>query len=141
MNKDFGSIFSTLLPGTSAKLQPPESKTVLDGLEVKIAFSGVWKESLGELSGGQKSLVALSLILAMLLFKPAPLYILDEVDAALDLSHTENIGTMLKRHFKHSQFVLVSLKDGMFNNANVLFTTKFVDGMSTITRTERSSSK
>ncbi|XP_051153235.1 structural maintenance of chromosomes protein 2 [Leptopilina boulardi] len=141
VNKDFGSIFSTLLPGTSAKLQPPESKTVLDGLEVKIAFSGVWKESLGELSGGQKSLVALSLILAMLLFKPAPLYILDEVDAALDLSHTENIGTMLKRHFKHSQFVLVSLKDGMFNNANVLFTTKFVDGMSTITRTERSSSK
>ncbi|XP_043480727.1 structural maintenance of chromosomes protein 2 [Leptopilina heterotoma] len=139
VNKDFGSIFSTLLPGTSAKLQPPENSTVLDGLEVKIAFSGVWKESLGELSGGQKSLVALSLILAMLLFKPAPLYILDEVDAALDLSHTENIGTMLKRHFKHSQFVLVSLKDGMFNNANVLFTTKFVDGMSTISRTERSS--
>ena len=50
-----------------------------------------------------RSLVALSLILAMLLFKPAPIYILDEVDAALDLSHTQNIGQMIKSHFKHSQ--------------------------------------
>lgn len=137
VNKDFGSIFSTLLPGAEAKLQPPENETITTGLEVKVGFSGLWKESLGELSGGQKSLVALSLVLAMLLYKPAPLYILDEVDAALDLSHTENIGIMLKRHFKHSQFIVVSLKDGMFNNANVLFTTRFIDGMSTISRTEK----
>lgn len=134
VNKDFGSIFSTLLPGTQAKLQPPEGMTVLDGLEVKVAFGDVWKESLSELSGGQRSLVALSLILAMLLFKPAPIYILDEVDAALDLSHTQNIGHMIKNHFKHSQFIVVSLKDGMFNNANTLFKTKFVDGVSTVTR-------
>ena len=71
----------------------------------------------------------------MLLFKPAPIYILDEVDAALDLSHTQNIGVMLKQHFKQSQFIVVSLKDGMFNNANVLFRTKFVEGMSTVGRT------
>ncbi|CAL1540842.1 unnamed protein product [Lymnaea stagnalis] len=134
VNKDFGSIFSTLLPGTQAKLCPPEGQSVLDGLEVKVAFGAVWKESLGELSGGQRSLVALSLILAMLLFKPAPIYILDEVDAALDLSHTQNIGQMIKSHFKHSQFIVVSLKDGMFNNANVLFRTKFVDGVSMVTR-------
>ncbi|KAH9489831.1 Structural maintenance of chromosomes protein 2 [Bulinus truncatus] len=134
VNKDFGSIFSTLLPGTQAKLSPPENQTVLDGLEVKVAFGSVWKESLSELSGGQRSLVALSLILAMLLFKPAPIYILDEVDAALDLSHTQNIGQMIRSHFKHSQFIVVSLKDGMFNNANVLFRTKFVDGVSTVSR-------
>uniref|UniRef100_A0A0P4WHI6 Structural maintenance of chromosomes protein n=1 Tax=Scylla olivacea TaxID=85551 RepID=A0A0P4WHI6_SCYOL len=134
VNKDFGSIFSTLLPGAQAKLQPPEGQDVLDGLEFKVAFGDVWKESLTELSGGQRSLVALSLILALLLFKPAPIYILDEVDAALDLSHTQNIGNMLRMHFRHSQFIIVSLKDGMFNNANVLFKTKFVDGMSTVTR-------
>lgn len=52
-----------------------------------------------------RSLVALSLILALLLFNPAPLYILDEVDAALDLSHTQNIGQMLKTHFRHSQVI------------------------------------
>ena len=117
-------------------MQPPDGMDIIEGgLEVKVAFGDVWKESLAELSGGQRSLVALSLILSLLLFRPAPLYILDEVDAALDLSHTQNIGLMLKTHFKHSQFIVVSLKDGMFNNANVLFRTKFVDGMSTVQRT------
>lgn len=134
VNRDFGSIFSTLLPGTSAKLEPPEGATVMEGLEVKVAFGTVWKESLTELSGGQRSLLALSLILALLLFKPAPMYILDEVDAALDLSHTQNIGSMLKTHFSHSQFIVVSLKEGMFSNANVIFTTKFVEGVSTVHR-------
>ena len=95
----------------------------------------MWKESLSELSGGQKSLLALSLILALLLFKPAPIYILDEVDAALDLSHTQNIGRMIRTHFPFSQFIVVSLKEGMFNNANVIFRTKFVDGLSTVSRT------
>uniref|UniRef100_A0A3B3XM95 Structural maintenance of chromosomes protein n=1 Tax=Poecilia mexicana TaxID=48701 RepID=A0A3B3XM95_9TELE len=143
VNKDFGSIFSTLLPGATAKLAPPQGCGVLDGLEFKVALGDTWKENLTELSGGQRfetlccslvcflslcenvtlislslslylslslslsllirSLVALSLILAMLLFKPAPIYILDEVDAALDLSHTQNIGQMLRTHFTHSQ--------------------------------------
>ncbi|THF98937.1 hypothetical protein TEA_011136 [Camellia sinensis var. sinensis] len=79
VNNDFGSIFSTLLPGTMAKLETPEGSTFLEGLEVCVAFGSVWKQSLSELSGGQRSLLALSLILALLLFKPAPLYILDEV--------------------------------------------------------------
>ncbi|KAI6660202.1 Structural maintenance of chromosomes protein 2-like [Oopsacas minuta] len=134
VNKDFESIFSTLLPGATAKLEPPEGASFLEGLEFRIAFGGMWKESLSELSGGQRSLIALSLILSLLLFKPAPLYILDEIDAALDLSHTQNIGLMLQNHFKHSQFIVVSLKEGMFNNANVLFKTKFVEGISTVTR-------
>lgn len=135
VTRDFGSIFSTLLPGASAKLEPPEGMQAWEGLEVKVAFGDVWKESLSELSGGQRSLLALSLILSLLLFKPAPMYILDEVDAALDLSHTQNIGNMLKTHFSQSQFIVVSLKEGMFNNANVIFRTKFVDGVSTVTRT------
>merc|ERR1712167_509318 len=108
---------------------------VTDGLEVRVAFGGVWKESLMELSGGQRSLLALSLVLAMLLFKPAPMYILDEVDAALDLSHTQNIGRLLKTHFSKSQFIVVSLKEGMFDNANVVFTTQNVDGVSSVMRT------
>jgi structural maintenance of chromosome 2 len=135
VNADFGSIFSTLLTSASAKLEPPEGESFLDGLEVKVSFGGVWKESLTELSGGQRSLLALSLILALLLFKPAPIYILDEVDAALDLSHTQNIGRMIRAHFPFSQFIVVSLKEGMFNNANCIFRTKFVDGVSTVTRT------
>ena len=81
-----------------------------------------------------RSIVALSLVLALLLFKPAPFYILDEIDAALDLSHTQNIGQILRTHFTHSQFIVVSLKNGMFNNANVLFKTEFIDGVSTVSR-------
>lgn len=73
VTKDFGSIFQALLPGTQAKLEPPEGSSVLDGLEIKVAFGEVWKDSLSELSGGQRSLLALSLILALLLFKPAPM--------------------------------------------------------------------
>ncbi len=41
---------------------------------------------------------------------------------------------MLRTHFARSQFIIVSLKEGMFNNANVLFKTKFVDGVSTVSR-------
>eukprot|EP00916_Digyalum_oweni_P008485 GHVL01014198.1.p2 GENE.GHVL01014198.1~~GHVL01014198.1.p2 ORF type:complete len:161 (-),score=27.87 GHVL01014198.1:379-861(-) len=71
----------------------------------------------------------------MLRFNPAPMYVLDEIDAALDLSHTRNIGRIIKTYFPHSQFIIVSLKDGMFSNANVLFRTQFVQGISRITRT------
>lgn len=141
INVDFDSIFSTFLPNTHAKLDLVPGKDLLYGLEVKVAFGDVWKESLTELSGGQRSLVALSLILALLKYNPAPLYILDEVDAALDQNHTQNTGTMIKKHFNKSQFIIVSLKDDMFRNANVLFKTKFVDGKSTVTRYTHSSGK
>ena len=155
VNADFGQIFAELLPGSFAKLDPPEGKTISEGLEVKVCLGKVWKQSLTELSGGQRfvlpqpspfsvssqtntisfplsSLIALSLIMALLQFKPAPMYILDEVDAALDLSHTQNIGRLIKTRFKGSQFIVVSLKDGMFQNANRIFRTRFSEGTSMV---------
>ena len=157
VNGDFGAIFAGLLPGSFAKLDPPEGKQISDGLEVKVSLGKVWKQSLTELSGGQRygisrlplpfphvrnnsrliamwnrSLIALSLILALLQFKPAPMYILDEVDAALDLSHTQNIGRLIKTRFRGSQFIVVSLKDGMFQNANRIFKTRFQEGTSVV---------
>ncbi|KAK9480185.1 RecF/RecN/SMC [Lipomyces japonicus] len=132
VNEDFGHIFADMLPGSFAKLEPPEGKEVTDGLEVKVCLGKIWKESLAELSGGQRSLVALSLIMALLQFKPAPMYILDEVDAALDLSHTQNIGKLIKTRFKGSQFIVVSLKDGLFSNANKVFRTRFQEGSSVV---------
>ena len=139
VNLDFGQIFAELLPGSTAKLDPLEGQPLTDGLQIKVSLGGVWKQSLAELSGGQRSLVALSLILALLQFKPAPMYILDEVDAALDLSHTENIGRLLRGRFKGSQFIVVSLKEGMFTNANVLFRTRFRDGVSGVDRVQNDS--
>lgn len=70
------------------------------------------------------------MILALLFYRPAPIYIFDEIDAALDLSHTANLGLMLKEHFPQSQFIVVSLQDGMFNNANVLYKCSYVNGSS-----------
>ena len=54
VNADFGAIFAELLPGSFAKLDPPEGKTIHDGLEVKVSLGKVWKQSLAELSGGQR---------------------------------------------------------------------------------------
>lgn len=160
---EFGNIFAELLPGNFCKLQTLDGKEITQGLEVKVRLGTVWKSSLTELSGGQRSLIALSLIMSLLRFKPcvriffyflqelvlmtlslcsAPMYILDEIDAALDLSHSalplslallrlsltstdsrilpaaENIGRLFRTRFKGSQFIVVSLKDGLFSNAN-----------------------
>jgi len=54
VNEDFGLIFNDLLPGNTAKLDPPEGKEISDGLEVKVCLGKVWKQSLTELSGGQR---------------------------------------------------------------------------------------
>ncbi|GAA5831466.1 hypothetical protein JCM11251_004033 [Rhodosporidiobolus azoricus] len=139
VNVEFGNIFAELLPGNFCKLQPLEGKEITAGLEVKVRLGSVWKASLTELSGGQRSLIALSLIMSLLRFKPAPMYILDEVDAALDLSHTENIGRLFRTRFKGSQFIVVSLKDGLFANANVLFRARFREGTSVVERTAQRS--
>lgn len=66
--------------------------------------------------------------MSLLQFKPAPMYILDEIDAALDLSHTQHIGQLFQSRFSGSQFIVVSLKEGLFTNANVLFRARFRDG-------------
>ncbi|KAJ2820284.1 Structural maintenance of chromosomes protein 2, partial [Coemansia sp. 'formosensis'] len=135
VDKDFGSIFGELLPGNTARLEKLEGGQPLSaGLAIKVNLGGVWKQSLTELSGGQRSLIALSLILSLLQFKPAPMYILDEIDAALDLSHTQNIGQLFRTRFKGSQFIVVSLKEGMFNNANVVFRARFRNGISMVDR-------
>ncbi|KAG7816405.1 hypothetical protein KL928_004961 [Ogataea angusta] len=133
VSDDFGQIFGDLLPQAYAKLVPTDPNDITRGLEVRVKLGNVWKESLVELSGGQRSLVALALIMSFLQFKPAPMYILDEVDAALDLSHTQNIGHLIKTRFKGSQFIVVSLKEGMFTNANRLFRVRFQEGTSVVT--------
>ena len=138
-SESLNKIYKTLLPGTMAKLEQTDKYDLMKGVQLRVAFNGVWKKSLAELSGGQSSLLALSLILALLRYKPAPIYIFDEIDAALDLSHTANLGLMLKQEFPESQFVVISLKDGMFSNANVLYRVSYVDGSSKVERLTKSS--
>jgi len=72
--------------------------------------------------------------MAPLRFKPAPMYILDEIDAALDLSHMQHIGALCRTRFRRVQFIVVSLKEGLFRNANVHFRTRFRDSTSVAER-------
>lgn len=130
-----------LFPGSSAKLEPPQGKTLFDGLEMKVRMGEKWKDNLNSCSGGQKSILALSLVLALLLSKPAPIYILDEIDAALDDSKVQNVAQMLKAHFGRSQFLIVSHRPDMYSSANVRFECKKDKGSgSTVNKIKSNSS-
>ncbi|TNJ29865.1 Chromosome segregation ATPase [Giardia muris] len=133
VNRDLDATFGMLLPGASAQLQMVDSRDITKGLTFNVRLENT-HTTLSGLSGGQRSLLALSLIFSLLLYKPCPIYILDEIDAALDLSHTQHIGALIRTKFPQSQFLVVSLKDGLFSNANVLFRVRFVGGSSLVER-------
>uniref|UniRef100_A0A7S0M399 RecF/RecN/SMC N-terminal domain-containing protein n=1 Tax=Cryptomonas curvata TaxID=233186 RepID=A0A7S0M399_9CRYP len=95
------------------------------------------KKNISELSGGQTSLLALSFIFSLLIFKPSPFYILDEIDAALDFYHTQNVGKIIKNYFSISQFIVVTLKQGLILNSNVIFRIKLNEGYSTVFRYQK----
>jgi len=118
-SRAFGHINRTLGVFLSYFLKNADACISKD-FEIRVKI-GTWKNGLGELSGGQKSLVALCLIFSMLAFKPAPFYIFDEIDSALDLNYTQFIGEIIQKEFKGAQFIIVSLKNNMFENANRVF--------------------
>ncbi|KNZ45402.1 hypothetical protein VP01_815g5 [Puccinia sorghi] len=134
VNGEFGQIFDTLLPGNWCELQPAEGMTLSQGLEVRVRLGSTWKSSLTELSGGQRSLIALSLIMSLLKTHPSPIYILDGIGGCRIGSATytkpgiviqTSVSYPSRILFKGSQFIVVSLKEGLFTNANVLFRTRF----------------
>lgn len=118
-----------------------KSKLTQKGIEIKIRFGNKWKNSLGELSGGQRTLLAISFLLALLRYNSAPFYIFDEIDAALDISHTENLGQIISKYFSNSQFFIISLKDGFYRASNVLFRTSNTNGKSKIQRIDLKSKR
>jgi structural maintenance of chromosome 2 len=94
---------------------------------VKAGFRGAWKEI------RQRSMVALSLILSLLLLKKACSNAHPRLGVRrIGSCHIQNIGNMnmLKVSFSQSQFIIVSLKEGMFNNTDVILRTTVVKGVS-----------
>lgn len=126
INTRLGRLLQYFIADSDARICNTDGEYVL---RVKV---GNWKESLDELSGGQRSIVALCLIFSMLTYKPAPFYIFDEIDSALDLSYTQSIGEIIRREFDSAQFIVVSLKNGMFDNASSVFKVFIQDGKSKI---------
>lgn len=78
-----------------------------------------WKD-ITKLSGGEKTLSSLSLVFAVHHYKPSPLYCLDEIDAALDYRNVSIVGQYLQKRAKDCQFIIISLRNNMFELANQL---------------------
>jgi len=72
------------------------------------------------LSGGEKSVAALALLFAIQSFKPAPFFVLDEIDAALDPTNVARVKSYIKKRSKDMQFILISLKDRLYDSADGL---------------------
>ncbi len=96
VNQNFQMLFSKLFEGGEAKLTFTESEDPLEaGLEIYARPPGKRLQSLALLSGGEQALTAMSLIFAVFLVNPAPVCVLDEVDAPLDDANVERFCNML----------------------------------------------
>ena len=96
VNKNFQELFTKLFEGGEAKLTFTESEDPLEaGLEIFARPPGKRLQSLALLSGGEQALTAMALIFAVFLVNPAPVCVLDEVDAPLDDANVERFCKML----------------------------------------------
>ena len=84
------------------------------------------------LSGGEQTLVALSLIFAIQEFHPYSFYILDEIDAALDKRNSELLAALLHKYMKAGQYIVISHNDSIISGANVLYGTSMNNGVSKV---------
>ncbi|CAE7868485.1 smc4, partial [Symbiodinium microadriaticum] len=78
-----------------------------------------WKQ-ITNLSGGEKTLASLSLVFALHHYRPTPLYFMDEIDAALDFRNVSIIANYIKERTKNAQFIVISLRNHMFELADLL---------------------
>lgn len=107
--------------GGDAELELLDS---LDPFSEGIAFSvrppkKSWKQ-IGNLSGGEKTLASLALVFALHYYKPTPLYVMDEIDAALDFKNVSIVANYIKERTKDAQFIIISLRNNMFELADRL---------------------
>ena len=121
ISKKLQEMYRLLTNGGDAELELVDT---LDPFNEGISFSvrpykKSWKV-ITNLSGGEKTLSSLSLIFALHHYKPSPLYVMDEIDAALDFRNVSIIANYIKEQTKDSQFIIISLRNHMFELANKL---------------------
>ncbi|RDD47674.1 Structural maintenance of chromosomes protein 4 [Trichoplax sp. H2] len=114
-------MYQMLTLGGDADLELVDS---LDPFSEGIAFSvrppkKSWK-NISNLSGGEKTLSSLALVFALHHFKPSPLYVMDEIDAALDFKNVSIVANYIKERTKNAQFIIISLRNNMFELADRL---------------------
>jgi len=118
INTNFQDIFAELSHGHGKlELENPEFP-FQGGLIIRAQPRDKKMQRIEALSGGEKSLTALSFVFAFQRFAPAPFYAFDEVDMMLDGSNAERLARMVKRQSASAQFVVVSLRRPMIENAD-----------------------
>jgi len=109
LNEKFGEVFQTLFGGGKASLILTDENNILEsGIEIIAQPPGKRLQNINLLSGGEKALTVLSLLIASFLIKPAPLCVLDEVDAPLDESNVERFAKMIKELSNLIQFIVIT---------------------------------
>jgi len=122
INQNFEETFRQLFKGGSATLKLTEPNNLLEtGIEIVASPPGKKLSSISLLSGGEKTLTAISLLFAIIKSRPAPFCILDEVEAALDEVNVDTFGKYVKELKNISQFIIITHKKKTMEYADVLY--------------------
>ena len=129
---NFRGIFERLSPGGSADLLLDEDDPLDGGLQIQARPEGKNPQYIELMSGGEKTLTALSFIFAIQRFQPAPFYVLDEIDMFLDDDNVRKVSELIQESSAGDQFIVVSLRSSLMASAGQLFGISNEDGVSKI---------
>ncbi len=122
VNTVFHETFNRLFGGGSATLQLVDEDNPLEsGIDITAQPPGKKTQSVQLLSGGEKALTALSLLISLFRIKPSPFCILDEVDAPLDDANVERLADLIAAMTDHTQFVLITHNRRTMARAEILY--------------------
>ena len=131
--RNFSRLFEKLSPGGEAKLilENPEDPFA-GGLEVEAKPAGKDIKRIEAMSGGEKAIIALAFIFAIQHYKPAPFYLLDEIDAHLDDANVKRVADLIKEAAENSQFIVITHRDVMMANADRIIGVSMRNGVSRV---------
>jgi chromosome segregation protein len=136
VQQHFAEVAGTLFPGGEGRLEliePEDDDDAQPGIEVHLRPVGKRVQRLSLLSGGEKSLGAISFLFALFLARPCPFYLLDEVEAALDDTNIGRFVELLRRYSDRAQFVVITHQKRTMEAADILYgVTMGGDGISQI---------
>ena len=119
---EFAKVFKELFKGGTANLHLTEPNDLLNtGIEIVASPPGKKLTTISLLSGGEKTLTAISLLFAILNVKTVPFCLFDEVEAALDEVNVEQFGKYLSHYKDKTQFLIITHKKKTMEFANTLY--------------------
>lgn len=133
INTLFAENFSKLSSKGTANLEIENAEDMFaGGIDIVVKMSRGKYFDVASLSGGEQTLVALSLLFAIQEYKPYQFYILDEIDAALDKRNSERLAALLKQYMKAGQYIVITHNDAIILDSNVLYGVSMHEGVSKI---------